>query len=57
MTNVWFLQAVAAALLVLASALIFRELLASLGPKQPSAGAGPPRSASREAEPPLRRAA
>jgi len=58
MTNVWFLQTVAAVLLALASALIFRELLAALGPEEPPAVAAGPRPAPRQAEGhPLRRAA
>lgn len=58
MTNVWFLQVVAATLLAIASAVIFRELLTALGPERPPAAAARPRPAPRPAEePPLRRAA
>ncbi len=54
----WFLQVVAAALLTIASALIFRELLRALGPERPPAAAAPrPHRLRREAEEPLRRAA
>jgi hypothetical protein len=58
MTNVWFLETVAAVLLALASALIFRELLTALGPERPPAFAARSRPVPRPAEqPPLRRAA
>jgi hypothetical protein len=58
MTNVWFLQAVAAVLVAVASALIFRELLRALGPERTPTAAARPRPAARVVEePPLRRAA
>lgn len=58
MTNVWFLQILAAALLAAASALIFKELLAAVGPApaRAPAAARPPRAVQAE-DPPLRRAA
>ncbi len=54
----WFLQILAAALLAAASALIFKELLAAVGPApaRAPAAARPPRAVQAE-DPPLRRAA